>query len=71
MFDNKNRTRHYGLRIGDLVKSDGQLKQFTDTGEVVDFDGFDNNSVCIQVNGKRIPCVAEWLTIVTKVEDNI
>jgi len=71
MFDNKNRTRHYGLRIGDIVKSDGQLKQFTGTGKVVEFDGFDNNSACIQVGDKRITCVAEWLTIVTKVEDRV
>jgi hypothetical protein len=66
---NKNRDRHYGLRINDIVKSDGQLKQFNGTGKVVEFNGLDNNSACVEVDGKRIPCVAEWLTIVTKAED--
>ena len=66
---NKDRTRRYGLRIGDIVKCNNNHSiQFPGTGEVVDFS-FDNNSVCVLVNNKRITCVAEWLEIITKVED--
>lgn len=70
-FDNKDRTRYYGLRIGDLVKLNGVFgKEFKDgKAEVVDY-GSDNNRVQIKSEkGFITDWVAEWCDIVTKVED--
>jgi len=68
-FTNEGRTRYYGLRIGDKVveRHDGLSDM---VGTVVEFDGFDNNRVHVQLpSGKIVPCVAEWLEVAEKIED--
>lgn len=69
MWDNEERKRYYGLRIGDIVDcSLCALKQFQGEGKVVAYGGSDNNCVYVQVSDKEKPikCVAEWLHLVTK-----
>lgn len=51
-----------------LHVKDTSLKQFKGHGEVIDY-GWDNNEVLVKCNDKEIKCVAEWMDIVTKVED--
>jgi len=67
IFDNKKRTRYYGLRIGDTVK----VKAYNiETAEVAEYGVFDNNRVYIKLpDGEKISCVAEWCKIIKKVED--
>lgn len=71
-FDNENRTRYYGLRIGDFVKySIPGDELHPDTYEVIRYGFMDNNRVVIQSQetGKQISVVAEWCRIITKVEE--
>ena len=67
VFDNSERNRYYGLRIGDIVK----CKSYDiDYAEVIDYGFLDNNSVIVKENGKEPrKVVAEWCDIITKVED--
>ena len=66
-FDNINRNRYYGLRIGDTISVEVPNK--TIQAEVVDYGG-DNNRVQIKFEDSRITdWVAEYCTIITKVED--
>jgi hypothetical protein len=68
-FTNENRTRYYGLRIGDII--DAKTPNGTNWGrsEVLDW-GSNNNEVIIRNKiGQPIEWVAEWCDIVTKVED--
>lgn len=72
LWDNEDRNRYYGLRVGDLVDcSSSFLKQFQGQGEVVEYGMTDNNAVYVKVESREEPvrCVAEWLNLVTKVED--
>lgn len=69
MFDNINRNRYYGVRVGDIVNCEGRFKHFKDTATVVRYGFMDNNCVYVEQNGKIIKGVAEWLTIIKKVED--
>lgn len=69
-FNNKDRARYYGLRVGDIVQC--TLCQFsTPPSEVIGYGFLDNNRVRIKEleSGKEYGHVAEWLSIVTKVED--
>ena len=67
-FDNINRNRYYGLRIGDTVSVEVPNK--TIQAEVVEYSGFDNNRVYIKFEDGRITdWIAEHCTIITKVED--
>jgi hypothetical protein len=68
-FDNSERRRYYGLRIGDIVK----CKAYNiDYAEVVDYGFLDNNSVFVKEDGKEPrKVVAEWCDVVTKVEDRL
>lgn len=74
-FKNENRTRYYGLQVGDLVKH----RQMPGIQEIRALDGSDNNCVFISPypnDGKVypqfwIPVVAEWCTILTKAEERI
>lgn len=67
MFDNKERTRYYGLRIGDIVEEivyGSSIK-----GEVWELL-WDNNAAYVKTEkDKIVKCVAEWCNILTKVED--
>lgn len=62
-FDNERRTRYYGLRIGDLVKYLGY------EGEVTAYGFMDNNRVEIKTDKGPVSAVAEWCTILTRVEN--
>ncbi len=67
-FDNAERNRYYGLRLGDTVTS----KAYKELGvcTVVEYGHLDNNRVIVEdATGKKFPIVAEWCSIVTKIED--
>jgi hypothetical protein len=66
-FDNSERLRYYGLRIGDIIKCDAY--GITEA-EVVNYGFFDNNSVIVKEKGKEPrKVVAEWCDIITRVEN--
>ena len=66
-WDNEDRRRRYGLRVGDTVKCSYSSKGEC---EVVSYGGGDNNSIILEdKDGKEFKEVAEWCTIITKVED--
>jgi hypothetical protein len=66
-FDNKDRSRYYGLRIGDIVKAESLNPNELYT--IIDY-GKDNNRVIIQSkDGKIIEWVAEWCEIITPILD--
>jgi hypothetical protein len=70
-FDNAERHRYYGLRVGDIVN----LRNIDSTVvyknvEVIAYGAGDNNRIEVRlVNGSTTDWVAEWCDIVTKVED--
>ena len=69
VFDNIERRRYYGIRIGDEVEESFN-NRITIKGTVVDYGFMDNNAVVVEdKNGKKLSCVAEWLTITKKIED--
>lgn len=71
-FDNKDRTRYYGLRVGDLVSPKGLDGKEWNKGacEVINYGIGDNNKVEIKAkDGTITDWVAEWCDIITKVED--
>jgi hypothetical protein len=70
-FENIDRKRYYGLRIGDLVSPKGVDGKEWHKGvaEVVNY-GSDNNRVEIKSkDGTITDWVAEWCEIMTRVED--
>lgn len=68
-FTNEDRSRYYGLRIGDQV----ELRCFGKVcwkGEVVEYGMMDNNAVYVKNDKGRVEkCVAEWCKIISKVDD--
>jgi hypothetical protein len=67
-FDNENRNRYYGIRVGDIVTSRLYGSDFH--GRVIKYGFLDNNMVVVLTDsGEEKRCVAEWLQIETKVED--
>lgn len=68
-WDNEDRARYYGLRRGDMVEY-MYLNGNKFTAKVIDYDIGDNNAVFIKRHkgGKPTKCVAEWCTIIKKVE---
>jgi hypothetical protein len=69
-FDNKERRRYYGLRIGDTVKLLYGFNKTEPTAEVIEYGLMDNNSVKVRLeDGRAIDWVAEWCEIITKIED--
>lgn len=65
---NKNRTRWYGIRKGDIVSVTFNGKQFV--GEVIHLYAMDNNRVRIKhIDGHESDWPPEWCNIITKVED--
>lgn len=69
-FDNKDRSRYYGLRIGDIINLKGVSGDVVYYGaEVIDY-GADNNRVEVRLkDSSETDWVAEWCDIITKVED--
>lgn len=71
-FDNKDRNRYYGLRIGDLVQIKMGLwaNPKTQNAEVLDYGFMDNNRVRLRLESREeTNWVAEWCTLITKIED--
>ena len=69
-FDNKDRRRYYGLRIGDTVSAKGVDGKEFKKGDVIDWGVMDNNAVYLKFeDGTESKWVAEWCEIITKVED--
>lgn len=70
-WNNETRSRYYGLRIGDIVKSRGDRHRREKEGEVVGFGFMDNNAVFVVWEGSVEVTieVAEPLEILTKLED--
>lgn len=64
---NKDRSRWYGIRIGDVVTYDvlPRSKEYT----VVELSGLDNNKITIEEGSTRFEAVPEHCTIVKKVLD--
>lgn len=68
VFDNVNRNRYYGVRVGDTVELSFSSK--TIKAEVTGYDFMDNNRVYVKTeDGTNTSWVAEWCKIITKVED--
>ena len=78
-FDNKERRRYYGIRVGDIVtyvipgtrEILGDKYVSDETYEVIDYGFMDNNRVYLKSikDGHEEKAVAEYCQIVTKVED--
>lgn len=69
-FDNIERNRYYGIRIGDTIsfKAFGRVVA---TGIVISY-GMDNNKVTIEdKKGAVREVVAEWCNIDMKIEDKL
>ncbi len=68
-FTNPDRTRYYGLREGDICKN--AFGHFPELVEVVSIASSDNNRVYVRKVGtdEVFGHVAEWLTIVKKVDE--
>lgn len=71
-WDNEERRRYYGVRVGDLVSYTfiGSVKK-TITGEVTAYGFMDNNAVFVRWDhgGEPSKFCPEWLTITQRVED--
>ena len=73
-FDNKERHRYYGLRVGDLVqiRTGMQNNPIMIDAEVIAYGFLDNNRVILKLeSGEETSWVAEWCKIITKVEDRV
>lgn len=72
VFDNKDRNRYYGLRIGDLITRYFAPND-TKIYEVVAYGVMDNNSIglaeYLNKDAEWLEHVAEWCKVITKVED--
>lgn len=69
-FDNKERRRYYGLRIGDLIEVIGFHGIPNKNAEVIQYGFGDNNRVYVEYeDGTQGREVAEYCKILTKVED--
>lgn len=68
-FDNVDRKRYYGIRKGDIVEQNFYGTKIK--GEVVGYGFLDNNAVYVDTYYSRgvTKFVAEWCTVITKVED--
>ena len=68
---NKDRTRYYGKRIGDLVKIYDSFRKKWEIAEVVEYGFSDNNRLKYKLllNEDIVNWTAECSEIVIKVED--
>jgi len=66
-FTNQNRTRHYGLRVGDEVIEEAFGME---TKGIVERLSHDNNRAWLKLeDGSTYGAVCEWCKIITKIED--
>ena len=69
-FLNENRTRYYGLRVGDIVQPKSFNGILQDIHKVVELCDMDNNAVIIEDGkGNQQKWVAEWCDVVVKIEN--
>ena len=69
-FLNENRTRYYGLRVGDIINAKSLNGKIWGRSKILELVPMDNNKVIIESkNGTPIEWVAEWCDIIIKVED--
>ena len=70
-FDNADRSRYYGIRVGDIVDAKDVRGVVLERCEVVQYGAMDNNRVYLkgEKTGKTFDWVAEWCEIIQKVED--
>jgi hypothetical protein len=69
-FDNIERHRYYGLRIGDIVFLGFKSQSPRKLAEVTGYGVMDNNRVYVKTeDGVDTDYVAEWCEILVKVED--
>lgn len=67
-WDNEDRNRYYGLRVGDIVKSTW-IKDEPEL-EVIEYGHGDNNRIYLKSpSGKTYSPTAESCDIITKLED--
>lgn len=71
VWDNEERRRYYGVRVGDTVKL--YFMKNETFAEVVGYGFLDNNRVYIKIHGEEeeISWVAEHCDVIVKVEDKI
>ncbi len=68
VFDNAERRRYYGIRIGDIVEE--RAFGTVTRGEVMGYGLMDNNKVYINAEGDiTLDAVAEWCHVIECVED--
>jgi hypothetical protein len=69
-FDNEDRTRYYGLRVGDIVGTYSVTGGKRPKAVVIGYGFLDNNRVTVRMeDGTERDEVAEWCELITKVED--
>jgi len=69
-FDNIERDRYYGLRVGDIVFLGHKSQSPRILAEVTGYGFMDNNRVYVKTeDGLDTDYVAEWCEILVKVED--
>jgi hypothetical protein len=69
-FDNVERHRYYGLRVGDIVFLGFKSQSPRKLAEVTGYGFMDNNRVYVKTeDGEDTDYVAEWCEILVKVED--
>lgn len=67
---NIERTRYYGLRVGDRVKRAFQgNKRKNEIWNVYQYGFSDNNCIYLERKGVIIKWVAEWCKIIKRVKD--
>lgn len=69
-FDNKDRNRYYGLRVGDIVNAESIIGTILyENCEVIAYGFMNNNKVMLRnMDGEEFEYIAEWCNIVKKVE---
>lgn len=72
-FDNVDRDRYYGLRVGDTVNLRGlDGKILFENVEVINYGFMDNNRVEVRLaNDNTTDWVAEWCEVVIRIEDKL
>lgn len=72
-FDNVERRRYYGVRVGDTVSISVGYPREKVLAEVVGYGFLDNNRVYIKIDGsdETTDWVAEWCDVVVKIEDKV
>ena len=68
MFDNEDRSRYYGIRVGDIVENKYAIEK--QKFEVVEYGFMNNNSVIVRdSSGVDRRMIAEHLTVIKKTEN--